>query len=312
MNQCVLPSTGMCTSSIWLIHDNNIGKQRPSKFPQIEELLREWLIETRASNIALSDALIRQKAKDTARSLDISEEKFKASSGWVENFKHRHGIRGGVWHGDGKDTRHARTVEAEAGAVDQTAIDMSRMNPEIMMSNGDSHYGGNMDINTGSHNMMAPPRNSALNPPWQCPDGPTSANVSIPSGTLNRPHISAMHDPTSHSNSVYQHHRHTYDHQPHHDSTMQLDHMAVSANDHPHEHNHQPGMHNEPHPPTTYSAGMYPTIPTLSEVEEAIDKVIRYACSTGKDTLAEQDRQSLRHIRGAITRAASGITYERG
>jgi hypothetical protein len=307
-----------------LIRENDIGKQRPSKFPKVEELLREWLIETRASNIVLSDALIRQKAKDTARLLDISDEKFKASSGWVENFKHRHGIRGGVWHGDGKDARHARAVEA--GVVDQTAIDMSRMNPTFggMMGNGDSHYSGNLGINTGTHDMIGHRRNSALDsssislqPAWQCQsDGPTSANVSVPSGPLNRPHISTMHNSTSHPTSLRMHHsQHNYQHQPHHDSTMQLDHMAVSAHEQPHEHNYQSGIHHEPHPPTTYPAEMFQPVqqtpPTLSEVEEAIDKVIRYACTTGKDALVDQDRQSLRHIKGTIIRA-SGMPYERG
>lgn len=31
--------------------------------------------------------------------LSIGEDKFKASAGWVENFKHRHGIKKGVWVG---------------------------------------------------------------------------------------------------------------------------------------------------------------------------------------------------------------------
>lgn len=56
-------------------------------------------------NITLSDSLIRNKARDIAKTLRISEDKFKASSGWVENFKHRHGIRRGVWHGDGKASK---------------------------------------------------------------------------------------------------------------------------------------------------------------------------------------------------------------
>lgn len=56
-------------------------------------------------NTTLSDSLIRNKARDIAKALRISEDKFKASSGWVENFKHRHGIRRGVWHGDGKASK---------------------------------------------------------------------------------------------------------------------------------------------------------------------------------------------------------------
>lgn len=72
---------------------------RPSKFPEIERELDKWL---RANSKELrpqilSDQIIRNKAKDIARELHIPEEKFKASSGWVENFKHRHTIKRGVW-----------------------------------------------------------------------------------------------------------------------------------------------------------------------------------------------------------------------
>jgi len=38
--------------------------------------------------------------------MGIGDDKFKASSGWVENYKHRHGIRKGIWEGkkiDGDD-----------------------------------------------------------------------------------------------------------------------------------------------------------------------------------------------------------------
>lgn len=49
--------------------------------------------------------MIRTKAKDAAKDMGIGEEKFKASAGWVENFKHRHGIRKGIWTGDGRN-RH--------------------------------------------------------------------------------------------------------------------------------------------------------------------------------------------------------------
>jgi hypothetical protein len=48
----------------------------------------------------LSDHMIRSRAKEIARSLNIPEDKFKASSGWVENFKHRHNIRRGIWNNE--------------------------------------------------------------------------------------------------------------------------------------------------------------------------------------------------------------------
>lgn len=76
-----------------------VSKQRPSKFPQIEQAMLVWM---QTAEQALTDNLLRTRAREIAREYDIDPDVFKASAGWVENFKQRHGIRGGVWHGDGK------------------------------------------------------------------------------------------------------------------------------------------------------------------------------------------------------------------
>lgn len=49
--------------------------------------------------MTLTDQLLRTTALAVARDLRIPEDKFKASSGWLENFKHRHGIRNGIREG---------------------------------------------------------------------------------------------------------------------------------------------------------------------------------------------------------------------
>ncbi|TFK52288.1 hypothetical protein OE88DRAFT_1724991 [Heliocybe sulcata] len=87
-----------------------VAKHRPTKFPEIELELHDWLLDCKEDNIQLTDALIRNKAKEVARSMSITDDKFKASSGWVENFKHRHGIRKGIWHGNGRDWAIARAL----------------------------------------------------------------------------------------------------------------------------------------------------------------------------------------------------------
>jgi len=81
---------------------------RPSKFPEIESELAKWLYECRDKKVQLTDSVIRNKAKEVAKQLQIPEDKFKASSGWVENFKHRHGIRRGQFHGNGRNARLGR------------------------------------------------------------------------------------------------------------------------------------------------------------------------------------------------------------
>ncbi|KAF7346194.1 HTH CENPB-type domain-containing protein [Mycena sanguinolenta] len=94
-----------------------IAKHRPSKFPEIEQDMVKWLLQCRDTNTVLSDSMIRTKAKDIARALGIQEDRFKASSGWIENFKHRHGVRAGVWTGEGKKNVRA----ARAAGVGLTA-----------------------------------------------------------------------------------------------------------------------------------------------------------------------------------------------
>ncbi|KAE9403986.1 hypothetical protein BT96DRAFT_989715 [Gymnopus androsaceus JB14] len=96
-----------------------LAKHRPSKFPPVEFEMQQWLMVVSDKYYGtlpdpssypfdphnaplhgpLSDASLREKALSIARSHGITPEQFKASSGWVENFKHRHGIKNGFWGG---------------------------------------------------------------------------------------------------------------------------------------------------------------------------------------------------------------------
>lgn len=67
-------------------------------------------MDCKEKNIILTDSLIRNKAREIGLNLGFDEKRFKASSGWVENFKHRVGIRRGVWHGDGKKAKMIRAA----------------------------------------------------------------------------------------------------------------------------------------------------------------------------------------------------------
>ncbi|KAF5369555.1 hypothetical protein D9758_002550 [Tetrapyrgos nigripes] len=83
---------------------------RPSKFPLLELRMVDWISEDETRTKPLTDTRLRDKALEIARDLSITEDKFKASSGWVDNFKARHGIRNGDWMGDGKRTKEARAL----------------------------------------------------------------------------------------------------------------------------------------------------------------------------------------------------------
>lgn len=82
----------------------------PTKFPAIENLMRDWLDSVSDDGIVFTDALIRTKARQIADSMGMTEDKFKASSGWVENFKARQGIKKGKFSGVGTDVQKARAL----------------------------------------------------------------------------------------------------------------------------------------------------------------------------------------------------------
>ncbi|OJT08070.1 hypothetical protein TRAPUB_1005 [Trametes pubescens] len=80
----------------------------PSKFPELEYRLAEWVKTVSKDGVVLSDALLRGRAREIGDGLGYTHDKFKASSGWLENFKHRHGIKRGVWTGSGTAILKAR------------------------------------------------------------------------------------------------------------------------------------------------------------------------------------------------------------
>ncbi|KAG6866305.1 hypothetical protein C0991_006401 [Blastosporella zonata] len=87
---------------------DRVAKHRPSKFPEVEEELRRWVS---SCSLPISDVSIRERAKQIARALCIPEEKFKASSGWVENFKTRAGIQKGLYQPSASGSGNARLID---------------------------------------------------------------------------------------------------------------------------------------------------------------------------------------------------------
>ncbi|TDL23134.1 hypothetical protein BD410DRAFT_169686 [Rickenella mellea] len=79
------------------------AKHRPSKFPEIEAHMLPWLAECKRNGALITDAMIKAKSKEIGKDIGIGPNQFKGSSGWIENFKHRHGIRKGVWTGVGRN-----------------------------------------------------------------------------------------------------------------------------------------------------------------------------------------------------------------
>ena len=61
----------------------------------MEKLLGEWGREQTRAGICTPDAVVCQKAREIAESMGIDHTQFKASAGWLDNYKERGGYRQG-------------------------------------------------------------------------------------------------------------------------------------------------------------------------------------------------------------------------
>lgn len=66
----------------------------------------------------MTDALIAARALELARARGYTEKEFKASPGWVENFKHRVGISKNRWHGRTKWHKSMTTLPEDMETMD--------------------------------------------------------------------------------------------------------------------------------------------------------------------------------------------------
>ncbi|CAB5352778.1 unnamed protein product [Rhizophagus irregularis] len=83
-------------------------RHRPVTFPELELALKEFVLCYQHQAI-LSDAILIEKAKLLASGLGIPENVLQFSSGWLQGFKKRNGIR-------------QQKLQGEAASADQTAI----------------------------------------------------------------------------------------------------------------------------------------------------------------------------------------------
>ncbi|XP_047505969.1 tigger transposable element-derived protein 6-like [Pieris napi] len=65
-------------------------RQKIAEFPNLEQCLFTWFKQCRNKNISVSGPILKEKAEEFANSLKIKN--FKASNGWLQNFKKRHDL----------------------------------------------------------------------------------------------------------------------------------------------------------------------------------------------------------------------------
>jgi Tc5 transposase DNA-binding domain len=296
------------------------GSHRPSKFPEIESELAKWLYECREKKVQLTDSVIRNKAKEVAKQLQIPEDKFKASSGWVENFKHRHGIRRGQFHGNGRNARLGRLhgVAAESTTAhfglsitdylvqdDLYAVeDTLRRSPTPRPGNvsvDSTGAGAGADTGGGSQGGGGGP-DCSLPPPVRVG---TPTRASAPSGLQSAGSdgapSSALTSLTSASSD-----------QPPADLTGRYpagvtEHVPSANQEYPHPHPHTLPLTRQRqqrmHVFDCYAESLTLPIPSAGEALEAVEKVMHFMDSQYKeeDALSECQRRTLLHIHMKIT-----------
>lgn len=326
--------------------DMRVAKHRPSKFPEVEEALVEWLLQMKQQqqNTLLSDNLIRTKAKETARSLQIPDERFKASSGWVENFKHRHNIRKGVWQGHEKVLRASRGLagaqEHRRGATDTV---LSPLNPAFEgrseVANGhDSEEHSTMadgddDMESEDEPEVPHPLQSQSDTGpslSQAPLGPTlplprmwalqTDHLTAPNTPLSSAPPGNAHEPIPHQSFVHQRHEERQPDPVAADMNLSAlpnpvqQHLQVTdpqqgvqlTHPDPSSQYTEPAVVYQPAPPIT--AG--DTIANIGEAEDAINKVIGFVDSR-PNLLSQTQRDVLHEIKCTLFQLGSGVPFDR-
>ncbi|KAF8840748.1 CenpB-DNA-bind-domain-containing protein [Paxillus ammoniavirescens] len=299
--------------------DMRVAKHRPSKFPEVEEELVNWLVKMKQQNTLLTDALIRNKAKETARNLQIPDERFKASSGWVENFKHRHNIRKGVWLGAQKNLRATRGVGATHLRKGSNESVLSPLNPafesrsEALAGRGSSHTAedGEEDMESEDEQDLDPPHDSQ---PVAGSSHSQTESIAChhplpPIWTMHHESLSSNDTPiTSHPSASQHHVLAQQSFPPQEDRHHEVAQQAVSLPGHEDTTAYaEPVVVYQPAPPITSGD----TIPDIAEAEDAINKVILFVDSQSRVLLTPEERGALTQIKYALFQAASGVPFAR-
>ncbi|KAG6877754.1 hypothetical protein C0993_004257 [Termitomyces sp. T159_Od127] len=244
---------------------------------QVEEELRKWVEECTARKMAISDNSIRERAKEVAKALGIAPEKFKASSGWVENFKSRANIRGGMWHGFRKsaariiDTSSPDAAVSTSASVSPVPGALSPMNPAYMSG------GVALDAMSPQRELGASPitdqHHAAPTPdaaPWSgadvTPSQPSPLSAHSASAVVSYPHLQPYHLV------------------PPDTSSSQPDPPFI--------------------PPEHYGPRR---VPTAAEAEEYIDALLHFIDRQREDFISQEARDALHTVKLALFRESHGI-----
>jgi hypothetical protein len=264
-------------------------------------------MEASRHNIQLTDASIRMQAKLTAQKLRIGEDKFKASSGWIENFKHRHGIKKGKWVGRGDLARAMSMVPASEDIIPDVPRNTEYDDLDLPANRSPDSTGSRQDANDLTTSM-------SLHSPWQRSSEP-SDDVAMPANSHDHPAM--MHDPM---------HPHNHRQHPHAPAPLPIDLSHPRPQPLPQpppcpETDRSPIVnfyrlrngYSDPMDPPSMPLGSYPLqpalapsgCPTKAEVADAMNKLIAFVDAQSQGFLTPQLRDNLEQVRYIL--AAHGI-----
>ncbi|OUC40836.1 DDE superfamily endonuclease [Trichinella nativa] len=92
---------------------------RSGNFAELEEVLLKWFKQVRTSNIPVDGTVVRSKAAELAHMMGIND--FKASNGWINRFRERHGL---VY----------RSVRGEAAGVNRYTVDTWKDRLQVLLN----------------------------------------------------------------------------------------------------------------------------------------------------------------------------------
>ncbi|CAK1545475.1 unnamed protein product [Leptosia nina] len=97
--------------------------------PILEDALYTWLLQQRRLQVPITGQMICDKARTLHREITNSNIPFKASPGWLDKFKKRHGIN---------SLRMVRRLSDDEATIEPFQIDLQKViteNPDILLTN---------------------------------------------------------------------------------------------------------------------------------------------------------------------------------
>nr|XP_060616305.1 zinc finger and SCAN domain-containing protein 12-like isoform X2 [Anolis sagrei ordinatus] len=139
-----------------------ISKRRTALHEEMEKLLLAWMTESQLAGDSVTESIICEKARAIYRDLmrqtpgtstdEAPKESFKASRGWLDNFKKRIGIHSVVRHGHGQHfQKHPDFGEKERVKMDPEEP-RSSIQSKVLESTGKHGLGFNSNVDHNERN----------------------------------------------------------------------------------------------------------------------------------------------------------------